>query len=112
MPALIIGIAQALALNPGTSRSGITMTAARAPGLRAAGSGALLFPAVDPGDRGGGRPHHRRCGRDQASPITGDAILTGALTFVVALATIALPDAAGAPHELPALRDLPAGRSA
>src|SRR5262249_53003832 len=32
-PAIIIGIAQALALNPGTSRSGITITAARSLGF-------------------------------------------------------------------------------
>ena len=32
-PALIIGVAQAIAIIPGTSRSGITMTAARGPGL-------------------------------------------------------------------------------
>ena len=47
-PALIIGVAQAIAIIPGTSRSGITMTAARALGFRAPGSGKVRLPAGDP----------------------------------------------------------------
>ncbi|MEB3734216.1 undecaprenyl-diphosphate phosphatase [Halopseudomonas pachastrellae] len=50
------GCAQALALFPGTSRSGITMTAALMLGLSREASGALLVPAVDSGDRAGLRP--------------------------------------------------------
>jgi undecaprenyl-diphosphatase len=86
--ALIIGAAQALALIPGTSRSGITMTAGRALGFERpeaarfsfllgipaiAGAGALKI-----GDAVGGGEH-----------ISGDQLLTAALTFLVALATIA-----------------------
>ncbi len=42
-PALIIGFAQALALIPGTSRSGITMTAARALGFQRAEAARFSF---------------------------------------------------------------------
>ena len=48
--ALLIGVAQALALIPGTSRSGVTMTAAPLPGLHPARLGALLVPARHSGD--------------------------------------------------------------
>lgn len=86
--ALIIGIAQALALIPGTSRSGITMTAARAlgftrpeaarfsfllgiPAIIAAGV-LVIWDALKAGE-----------------PITQDAVLTGVLTFFFALGAIA-----------------------
>jgi undecaprenyl-diphosphatase len=88
LPALIIGVAQALALIPGTSRSGITITAARALGFTrpesarfsfllgipaTAGAGVLvLSPAAQSGDL-----------------FTGDTLLTGALTFLCALGAIA-----------------------
>ena len=47
----VIGFAQAVALIPGSSRSGCTITAGLFLGLRPRGRGALLVPAVDP--RGG-----------------------------------------------------------
>ena len=53
--ALIVGLAQPLAFVPGTSRSGITMVAARLMGYEQGGGGALFVPAVDPGD-----PRRRR----------------------------------------------------
>ena len=88
-PALVIGFAQALALIPGTSRSGITMTAARflgferaeaarfsfllgIPAIAAAGS----FTAIELIQTGGGIPR--------------DAIMAAVLTFFAALAAIAL----------------------
>jgi undecaprenyl-diphosphatase len=40
---LLIGLAQALALVPGASRSGITMTAARAPGLTRSAAARFSF---------------------------------------------------------------------
>ena len=88
-PALVIGCAQAMALIPGTSRSGITMTAARflgferaeaarfsfllgIPAIAAAGS----FTALEVIQLGEGIPR--------------DALLAAALTFFAALAAIAL----------------------
>ncbi len=85
--ALMIGGAQALALSPGTSRSGVTMTAGRALGFvrpeaarfsfllsipaNLAASAAVIGDAV----KGG-----------QAIPL--DVIVTGVLTFFVSLGTI------------------------
>ncbi len=47
--ALVIGCAQALALMPGTSRSGITMTAGRALGLSRSGAARFSFLLAVPG---------------------------------------------------------------
>jgi undecaprenyl-diphosphatase len=87
--ALVIGGAQALALSPGTSRSGITMTAARGLGIvrpeaarysfllsipaNAAASIFIIGNAMSAGES-----------------LSGAVILTGVLTFFVALATIAV----------------------
>ena len=87
-PGLLIGLAQAVALIPGTSRSGITMTAARAmgfergeaarfsfllgiPAITAAG----LFTALEAWEEGGGVPP--------------DALWAAFFTFFAALAAIA-----------------------
>ncbi len=86
--ALAIGCAQALSLSPGTSRSGITMTAARAMGYvrpeaarfsfllsipaNGAASALVIGDALSSGER-----------------LTGDVIMTGILTFFVALLAIA-----------------------
>lgn len=48
-PAVAIGCAQALALLPGTSRSGITMTAGRALGLSRSGAARFSFLLAIPG---------------------------------------------------------------
>ncbi|MDD9908252.1 MAG: undecaprenyl-diphosphate phosphatase [Ahrensia sp.] len=88
-PALIIGVAQAVALIPGTSRSGITITAARflgfergeaarfsfllgIPAITAAG----LFTALEAYQQGGGVP--------------ADALWAAFFTFFAALAAIAI----------------------
>ena len=47
--AIVIGLAQALALMPGTSRSGITMTAGRALGLSRSGAARFSFLLAVPG---------------------------------------------------------------
>ena len=63
--ALIVGAAQALALNPGTSRSGITITAGRFLRLRPRRGRPHQLPDDDPGHHRcravqDGRPGHRR----------------------------------------------------
>ena len=85
---LIVGLAQALALVPGTSRSGVTMTAARFLGFgrfeaarfsfllsipAVAGAGVLIIPDLLEAD----------------SALLMEAIITGAMTFVAAFATMA-----------------------
>lgn len=87
-PALMIGLAQAVALIPGTSRSGITMTAARFMGFERgeaarfsfllgipAISAAGLFTALEAFQEGGGIPT--------------DALWAAFFTFFAALAAIA-----------------------
>ena len=87
-PAMIIGLAQAVALIPGTSRSGITMTAARFMGFERgeaarfsfllgipAISAAGLFTALEAWQEGGGVP--------------ADALWAAFFTFFAALAAIA-----------------------
>ncbi|QIQ87320.1 undecaprenyl-diphosphate phosphatase [Erythrobacter sp.] len=85
---LIVGCAQALALIPGTSRSGVTMTAARLLGYgrfeaarfsfllsipAVAGAGVLIVPDLLEAD----------------GALLTDAIITGVLTFLAAFATMA-----------------------
>jgi len=85
---LLVGLAQALAIIPGTSRSGVTMTAARALGYKrveaarfsfllsipaVAGAGVLIVPEIF--EAGGG--------------LAMDALIAGVLTFVAAFLTMA-----------------------
>jgi len=85
---LLVGIAQALAIIPGTSRSGVTMTAARALGYSrfesarfsfllsipaVAGAGVLIVPEIF--EAGGG--------------LAMEALIAGVLTFIAAFATMA-----------------------
>lgn len=85
---LLVGAAQALALIPGTSRSGVTMTMARALGYgrfeaarfsfllsipAVAGAGVLIIPDLLAAD----------------GDLLVEALITGALTFVAAFATMA-----------------------
>ncbi|BDI59971.1 undecaprenyl-diphosphate phosphatase [Qipengyuania nanhaisediminis] len=85
---LIVGLAQALALVPGTSRSGVTMTAARFLGYKrfeaarfsfllsipaVAGAGVLIVPDLLEAD----------------GALLVEAIITGAMTFVAAFLTMA-----------------------
>lgn len=86
--AVIVGCAQALALVPGTSRSGVTMTAARMLGYSrveaarfsfllsmpaVAGAGILIVPDL----------------MDAGSEMVKEALICGVLTFFAALATMA-----------------------
>jgi undecaprenyl-diphosphatase len=86
-PALIIGVAQALAIIPGTSRSGITMTAARALGFERPEAARFAFLLGIPAIAGAGL---LKLGDAVATgaPVTFAMILTMVLTFFVALATI------------------------
>lgn len=89
IPALIIGIAQAIAIIPGTSRSGITMTAARALGFERPEAARFAFLLGIPAIAGAGV---LKLGEALAAgePITFAMILTAVLTFFVALGTIAI----------------------
>lgn len=85
---LLVGLAQALALIPGTSRSGVTMTMARTLGFgrveaarfsfllsipAVAGAGVLIVPDL----------------LDAGSEMVMEALITGSLTFIAAFATMA-----------------------
>lgn len=87
LPALIIGIAQAIAIIPGTSRSGITMTAGRALGFERPEAARFAFLLGIPAIAGAGI---LKLGDAVASgeSITFSMLLTAVLTFFVALGTI------------------------
>ncbi len=87
-PAIAIGLAQAMALIPGTSRSGITMTAARWFGFERAEAARFSFLLGIPAIAGAGLLTVAEM-YDKGQSISNDAILAAALTFVSALAAIA-----------------------
>lgn len=85
---LIVGIAQALAIIPGTSRSGVTMTAARALGYSRFESARFSFLLSIPAVAGAGVlivPEIFEAGGDLAI----EALIAGVLTFIAAFATMA-----------------------
>lgn len=86
--ALVIGVAQALALIPGTSRSGVTMTAARFLGFTRPDSARFSFLLGIPAIAGAGV---LTVGDAVASgaTITVDAFYCAGLTFLTGLAAIA-----------------------
>ena len=88
-PALIIGIAQALALIPGTSRSGITMTAARFLGFDRPEAARFSFILGIPAIAGAGA-FVLLDAVEAGIEISSDAIWAAVLTFFAALAAIAL----------------------
>ena len=84
---LIVGVAQALALVPGTSRSGVTMTAARFLGYSRVEAARLSFLLSIPAVAGAGVlivPDLLEAG----SEMIREALITGALTFVAAFLTM------------------------
>lgn len=87
-PAMIIGLAQALALIPGTSRSGITMTAARMMGFKRDESARFSFLLGVPAIAGAGILTLAEA-VETGAPIPIDAFYAAALTFLSALAAIA-----------------------
>lgn len=86
--ALIIGVAQALALIPGTSRSGVTMTAARFLGFTRPEAARFSFLLGIPAIAGAGV---LTVGEALAAgdTITMDAVYCAGLTFLAGLAAIA-----------------------
>ncbi|MBI2717928.1 MAG: undecaprenyl-diphosphate phosphatase [Rhizobiales bacterium] len=84
---LIIGSAQALSLSPGTSRSGITMTAARGLGFVRPEAARFSFLLSMPAN-GAASIFIIGDALKSGQRISGDVILTGVLTFFIALGTI------------------------
>ncbi len=81
--AVFIGLAQALALVPGTSRSGITMTAGIAAQPAPRGCGAVLVPA-----RGAGGRRRRGLGGDRIRARRRSGRAAGQLLLVVVVSAI------------------------
>lgn len=86
--ALLVGLAQALALIPGTSRSGVTMTAARVLGYKRVEAARFSFLLAIPAVAGAGFLAALELAEASAQ-MQWDAIVTGALTFLAAFATMA-----------------------
>jgi undecaprenyl-diphosphatase len=86
--AVLVGLAQALALIPGTSRSGSTMTAARALGYKRVEAARFSFLLAIPAVAGAGLLAVLDLA-DATAEMQLDALIAGALTFLVALATMA-----------------------
>ncbi len=87
-PAMIIGLAQALALIPGTSRSGITMTAARFLGYERAEAARFSFLLGIPVIAGAGVLTFLEL-RETGQSLPDGAVTAAILTFFSALAAIA-----------------------
>jgi undecaprenyl-diphosphatase len=88
--ALIIGLAQAIALIPGTSRSGITMTAARALGYERTDAARFSMLLSIPTIIGAGVLVGRDLVKAGDLALGADAAIAAGLSFVAALAAIAL----------------------
>ena len=87
-PAVVIGFAQALALVPGTSRSGITMTAARFMGFSRPEAARFSFLLGIPAIAGAGA-FVTLDAIESGIEISNGAIMAAVLTFFAALAAIA-----------------------
>jgi undecaprenyl-diphosphatase len=86
--ALVIGAAQVLALIPGTSRSGVTMTAARLLGYQRVEAARFSFLLSMPAVAGAGLLAALDLA-DATAAMQRDAVIAGAMTFVAAFATMA-----------------------
>ncbi len=86
--ALMIGGAQALSLSPGTSRSGITMTAGRALGMVRPEAARFSFLLSIPANAAASTLVIGKAVSDGVT-LTGPVLMTGVLTFFVALGAIA-----------------------
>ena len=88
--AIIIGLAQVLALIPGTSRSGITMSAARLLGVERSDAARFSMLLSIPTIVGAGVLKGLELYQSGNAQLTSDAILAAALAFVSALIAIFL----------------------
>jgi len=86
--AVLVGLAQALALIPGTSRSGITMTAARALGYGRVESARFSFLLAIPAVAGAGLLAALDLA-EASTQMQWDAFVAGVMTFIAAFATMA-----------------------
>lgn len=86
--ALFIGVAQMLALVPGTSRSGITMTAGRFLGLERTEAARYAMLLSIPATAAAGALALKDVVNGESAASMGDTGIAIALTFVVALAAI------------------------
>ena len=86
-PALVIGVAQALALIPGTSRSGITITAARALGFERPEAARFSFLLGMPAIAGAGLLTFLEV-RESGQSITPDQWLAAGFSFLASIAAI------------------------
>jgi undecaprenyl-diphosphatase len=86
--AILVGIAQAMALIPGTSRSGATMTAARALGYNRVEAARFSFLLAIPAVTGAGLLAVLDLA-EASSQMQLDALIAGVMTFVAAFATMA-----------------------
>ena len=87
--AMMIGFAQALALVPGTSRSGVTMTAARFLGFERSEAARFSFLLGIPAIAGAGAVTMLEFA-EAGQPVPSDALWAAFLTFFSAIAAIAL----------------------
>jgi undecaprenyl-diphosphatase len=88
--AFVIGLSQVLALVPGTSRSGITMTAARFLGFERAAAARFSLLLAIPAILGAGTLAGLDLYRSGNATLGLDALLAAAIAFVSALIAIAL----------------------
>jgi len=86
--AILVGLAQAMALIPGTSRSGVTMTAARALGYKRVEAARFSFLLAIPAVAGAGLLAVLDLAEASAQ-MQWDALVTGVFTFIAAFATMA-----------------------
>ncbi len=86
--AVLVGLAQALALIPGTSRSGVTMTAARALGYGRVESARFSFLLAIPAVAGAGLLAALDLA-EASTQMQWDAFVTGVMTFIAAFVTMA-----------------------
>jgi undecaprenyl-diphosphatase len=87
---LVIGIAQVLALVPGTSRSGICMTAGRLLGMERADTARLSMLLSIPAILGAGTLKGYELWKSGDTALTSDAFVGAGMAFIMALIAIAL----------------------